>query len=68
MTDNLTQQQRELQALAQAKRENLVGEFWLFLKHNKKWWLLPVLLAFLLLGALIFLGGSGAAPFIYTLF
>jgi hypothetical protein len=68
MTDNLTQQQRELQALAQAKRENLFGEFWLFLKHNKKWWLLPVLLAFLLLGALIFLGGSGAAPFIYTLF
>ena len=68
MRDNLTQQQRELQALAQAKRENLFGEFWLFLKHNKKWWLLPVLLAFLLLGALIFLGGSGAAPFIYTLF
>jgi len=43
-------------------------EFWLFLKHNKKWWLLPILLAFLLMGALLLAGGTGAAPFIYTLF
>jgi hypothetical protein len=25
------------------------SEFWVFLKDNKKWWLLPILLAFLLL-------------------
>ncbi|NCY21884.1 hypothetical protein EBX31_08000 [bacterium] len=43
-------------------------EFWLFLKENKKWWLLPILLAFLLMGALLLAGGTGAAPFIYTLF
>lgn len=44
------------------------GEFWIFLKENKKWWLLPILLAFLLMGALLLAGGTGAAPFIYTLF
>jgi len=44
------------------------AEFWIFLKENKKWWLLPILLAFLLMGALLLAGGTGAAPFIYTLF
>jgi len=44
------------------------SEFWVFLKENKKWWLLPILLAFLLMGALLPAGGTGAAPFIYTLF
>ena len=43
-------------------------EFWIFLKENKKWWLLPIFLAFLLMGALLLAGGTGAAPFIYTLF
>lgn len=43
-------------------------EFWIFLKENKKWWLLPILLAFLLMGVLLLAGGTGAAPFIYTLF
>jgi hypothetical protein len=45
-----------------------LAEFWIFLKENKKWWLLPILLAFLLMGALLLAGGTGAAPFIYTLF
>jgi len=44
----------------------LVGELWDFLRHNKKWWLLPILIVLLLFGVLIFLSGTGAAPFIYT--
>ncbi|MDP8219387.1 MAG: DUF5989 family protein [Candidatus Theseobacter exili] len=39
-----------------------------FLLNNKKWWLAPIILVLLLLGLLILLGGTGAAPFIYTLF
>ncbi len=40
-----------------------------FLKVRKKWWLTPIILFLLLLGALIFLtSGSAVAPFIYTLF
>lgn len=49
-------------------RPSLLKEFWLFLLSNKKWWLLPFLLAVLALGALVLLSGSPAAPFIYALF
>lgn len=53
---------------ARENRTTLVGEFTGFLMDNKKWWLLPIILLFLFLGALAVIGGSGAAPFIYTLF
>ena len=53
---------------AQEKPLSLAGEFLLFLKDNKKWWLLPILL-FLGAMSLLALGmGTGAAPFIYTIF
>ena len=45
---------------------SLLAEFWEFLRHNKKWWLLPILIVLMLFGVLIFLSGTGAAPFIYT--
>ncbi len=47
----------------------LAGEFWLFLRQNKKLWLLPIVIVMLLLGALlIFAQSSALAPFIYTIF
>ena len=47
----------------------IMGEFWEFLRVRKKFWLLPIVLVLLLLGALlIFAQGSAVAPFIYTLF
>lgn len=47
----------------------LLKEFILFLKERKKWWLTPILLSLILLGALIFLTQeSFVAPLIYTLF
>jgi hypothetical protein len=49
-------------------RMGLLREFWDFLKHNKKWWLLPILVALLVLGLLVVLGGTSLAPFIYTIF
>jgi hypothetical protein len=54
--------------LAKEQRSSLLFEFWLFLKYNKKWWLLPILIVLLLLGALVLLGGTAIAPFIYPLF
>jgi hypothetical protein len=54
--------------LAQQKRPSLALEFWYFLKYNKKWWLLPILVTLLLLCLLVLVGGSGLAPFIYTVF
>ena len=52
----------------QGRDAGMVREFIAFLLGNKKWWLLPIILVMLVFGALIILGGSGAAPFIYTLF
>lgn len=47
----------------------IMREFLEFLKENKKWWLLPIVLVLMVLGALIILTqGSVVAPFIYTLF
>ena len=47
----------------------ILKEFWDFLKVRKKWWLTPVVLTLLLLGAIIiFAEHSAVAPFIYTLF
>lgn len=51
-----------------AKRSGIVREFWLFLKENKAYWLVPILLVTLLLVAVVIAGSTGAAPFIYTLF
>jgi hypothetical protein len=36
--------------------------------ENKKWWLLPIVLVSLLLVALVVVGNTPLAPFIYTLF
>ena len=55
-------------AAAQAPGEGLLGEFWHFLRHNKKWWLLPILVVLLLLSLLMLLSTTAAAPFIYTVF
>ena len=47
----------------------IVKEFWDFLKVRKKWWITPIVVVLILLGALIVLTESSAvAPFIYTLF
>ncbi|NPV04723.1 MAG: hypothetical protein HPY67_08330 [Syntrophaceae bacterium] len=46
-----------------------LAEIWAFLRVRKKWWLAPIILVLMLLGALIVLTeGSAIAPFIYTLF
>lgn len=60
--------QRDFEQLADESQPSLVAEFIDFLAHNKKWWLLPILLVVGLIGLLAVFAGSGAAPFIYTLF
>jgi hypothetical protein len=59
---------RSFEAEAGRKRVSFIGEFWGFLKHNKKWWMLPMLTVIIVMGALVLLGGTPFAPFIYTLF
>lgn len=48
---------------------SILAELWEFLKVRKKWWLAPIVILLVLLGALIvFTEGSALAPFIYTFF
>ena len=51
-----------------AGRTGLMRELWSFLRENKKWWLLPILITLLALGLIVLLSGTGLAPFIYPLF
>jgi drug/metabolite transporter superfamily protein YnfA len=55
-------------AATEQARGGFLRELWGFLAQNKKWWLLPILITLLLFGVLVFLSGTGLAPFIYTLF
>ena len=64
----MAEQKNDFEQLAQQKRSSLVGEFIEFLKHNKKWWLLPILIILLGMGLLVLLSSSAVAPFIYPLF
>jgi len=48
---------------------HILVEFWDFLRVRKKWWLAPIIIFLILLGALIILTeGSALAPFIYAIF
>jgi hypothetical protein len=47
----------------------MARELWAFMRVRKKWWLLPIILVMVLLGALlVFAQGSVLAPFIYAIF
>jgi hypothetical protein len=58
----------EFEKASEGKPPGIAREFLLFLAENKKWWLLPIALSFLLFGLLAALATTGAAPLIYTLF
>ncbi len=68
MSDPADTEKSDFAAEAKQARSGLVGEFVDFLRENKKWWLAPIIISILALGALVMLGGTAAAPFIYTLF
>ncbi len=48
---------------------DLFSDLWAFMRERKKYWLAPIIIVMVLLGALlVFAQGSVVAPFIYTLF
>lgn len=50
-------------------KQSIVREFFLFVKHEKKWWMIPLFSVLLIVGALIlFASSSPLAPFLYPLF
>lgn len=58
----------DLDELADSAEPSIVAEFWEFLSHNKKWWLIPIMLVLALFGVVAALASSSVAPFIYALF
>jgi len=50
-------------------KQSLIKEFFLFIKHEKKWWLIPLILVLLAVGVLMLVASSSPlAPFLYPLF
>jgi hypothetical protein len=58
----------EFERLGEDDQLSLISEFILFIKENKAWWMIPIVLVLGLVGILVVLSSTGAAPFIYTLF
>ena len=47
----------------------VLRELWALMRERKKFWLLPIIIVLLIVGAMLVLTqGSAIAPFIYTLF
>lgn len=68
MTEDNPLEPSEFEELSQEKAPGLLREIWTFMKEEKIWWMGPIIVALLLLGVLVALTSTGAAPFIYTLF
>ena len=47
---------------------DLIADLWAYMRERKKFWLMPIILVMILLGALLVLTPTAVAPFIYTLF
>ncbi|MGE5360925.1 MAG: DUF5989 family protein [Bacteroidales bacterium] len=50
------------------RRPTLVGDFLGFVRHEKKWWMIPLVLVLIVAGLLAVATSSPIAPFIYSLF
>jgi hypothetical protein len=51
------------------KKSRVMSEFFQFLKQEKKFWMVPIVIIFVAFGLLmVFAQSSAVAPFIYTLF
>lgn len=66
--DDVTERQDDFARELDRADQLFLVELWQFMRDNKKWWLGPIVIVLLLLGGLIALSGTVAAPFVYTLF
>lgn len=55
-------------AASHSRQRGLVPELLGFMRETRAWWMAPILAVFALVAALLVLGASGVAPFLYPLF
>lgn len=60
--------EKKFKDLNPKSNRGLLSELLNMLLENKKYWMIPIILVLLVMGLLVILSGSSAAPFIYTLF
>jgi hypothetical protein len=65
ITESKTSDPAELQ---QPGSGSLVRDLFVFLRHYKKWWLLPIVAMLILVGTIALLSGKAVPPFVYTIF
>ena len=58
----------EFQRLSEEKPQPLFAEFVDFLWHDKKWWLMPIVVVLLVISLFIVLTNSVVGPFVYVFF
>ena len=67
-TDPQQQSASDFAREAEESQPGLIAEFIDFLRYNKAWWMVPILVVLGLVFLLAWLSGTAAAPFIYPLF
>jgi len=61
--------ENDFERIARSQREtSFLRELFALMRHQRKYWLMPILIVLLLFGLLVSLSGTAVAPFIYTLF
>ena len=68
MTEGRQDVPTDFVAAVHAGRRSMLSELWYYVRQYRSWLVVPILLMLALLGGLVTLAGSGAAPFIYALF
>ena len=67
-SSNQSEESGEFSRLAEKAAPGVVRQALQLIIKENKWYLLPLLLAFVIVGAFVILGGSGMAPLLYALF
>ncbi len=68
MADSARDSAKDFERAAKEERKSFLREYIDFLGTSKKYWMIPLVIVLLALALIIVLGGTAAAPFIYTLF
>jgi hypothetical protein len=63
-----TAQRDEFLERASRGSSGILGEYIDFLRFHRKWWLAPIIMGLLIVGIMVVVGGTAAAPLIYALF